>query len=282
MIRTSLMLVDDDDAYRTVMAEELESLGFEVHAIATGGAAVREAKRLGPQIIPLDLILPDMNGLEVLRHLRMTTPGSEVIMLTGQGSIESAVEAVRAGAADYLCKPCPLAEIKLRVERVLEGQRLRERTVALETALSTPDPGASFVDASAPFRELLASIERAAASDLPVLISGETGSGKGVVARLLHARSPRHHRPFVVVDCAGLQKELLQNELFGHERGAFTGAGVPKTGLFEIAATSTRWCAREGSGRTCSIGCTPSRWRLPRCASGLGTCSCWRHSTWSN
>jgi DNA-binding NtrC family response regulator len=239
MTRISLLLVDDDDAYRTVMAEELAGLGFAVRAIATGSAAVHEAATLAPQVVLLDMLLPDMNGVDVLRHIRATSPRSEVIMLTGQGSITSAVEAVQAGAADYVCKPCSIAELQLRVERALERQRLRERTTVLERALSTPDPGASFVGASPPFRALLAAIERAAPTDLPVLISGETGSGKGVVARLLHARSPRRSRPFVVVDCAGLREELLQSELFGHERGAFTGASAAKPGLFEVANGGT-------------------------------------------
>jgi DNA-binding NtrC family response regulator len=115
----AVMLVDDDDAYRTVMAEELARSGFEVHAVATGSAAVCAAKARAPQVVLLDLQLPDMNGLDVLRQIRATSPRSAVIMVTGQGSIESAVEAVQAGAADYVSKPCPLAELERRVARAL-------------------------------------------------------------------------------------------------------------------------------------------------------------------
>jgi len=239
MSGASLMLVDDDDAFRAVMGEEIGQLGWSVHPMATGSEAVRVAAALAPDIVLLDLRLPDMSGLEVLRKIRETSPQSEVIMLTGQGSIESAVEAVRAGAADYVAKPCPLAELEMRIQKALERQGMRQRTRLLEHALSTPDPGPSFVGDSPAFRRLLAVIERAAPSDSSALIRGETGAGKGVVARLLHARSARRDRPFVVVECAGLQEELLQSELFGHERGAFTGATSAKPGLFQVANGGT-------------------------------------------
>ena len=235
----SLMLVDDDAVFLSVMGEEIQQLGLEVHPIATGGEAVRAAADLAPDIVLLDLRLPDMNGLDVLRQIRQSSPGSEVIMLTGQGSIESAVEAMHAGAADYVVKPCPMAELDMRIKKALEQQEMRRRTRLLENALSTPDPRQSFVGDSRAFRRLLAVIERTASSDSSALICGETGTGKSVVARLLHAQSTRRDRPFVVVECAGLQEELLQNELFGHERGAFTGATSVKAGLFEVANGGT-------------------------------------------
>ncbi len=235
----SVLVVDDDAAFRQVMAMELERSGFAVAAAGSGEEAVRCAARLEPAVVLLDLRLPDMDGLEVLRALRERSPGSEVIMLTGHGSIDTAIEAIRAGAFDYVGKPCPLDELEVRIQRALERRSLERRASLLERGLTPPDLGSSFVGESPEFQGLLRLIERAAPSDATVLITGETGAGKEMVAKLLHARSPRRARPFVVVECAALQEGLLQSELFGHERGAFTGAERAKPGLFEVASGGT-------------------------------------------
>lgn len=160
-------------------------------------------------------------------------------MLTGHGSIDTAIEAIRVGAFDYVVKPCPFDELQIRIERALENRSLKERTRLLERGLSPPDLGSSFVGQSPEFRELLRLIERVAPSDSTVLITGETGTGKERVAKLIHARSSRAQRPFIVVECAALQESLLQSELFGHVRGAFTGAERDKSGLFEVAHGGT-------------------------------------------
>ena len=162
-----------------------------------------------------------------------------MIMLTGHGSIDTAIESIRVGAFDYVTKPCPLDEIQIRVQRAIERRALRQRASLLERALTPPDPAASFVGESPEFRRMLHLVELVGPSDSTVLIAGETGSGKERVAKLLHARSPRKAKPFVVVDCAALQESLLQSELFGHERGAFTGADKAKPGLFEVAHGGT-------------------------------------------
>jgi DNA-binding NtrC family response regulator len=235
----SVLLVDDDATFRRVLAGELTRLGFAVSAAETGSEAVRIAAQLQPEVVLLDLQLPDMNGLEVLEAIREKSAGTEVIMLTGHGSIDTAIESIRRGAFDYVAKPCPLDELEVRVQRALERQALRRRASLLERGLTPPDPGKSFVGESPPFRRTLDLIERAAPTDSTVLIRGETGSGKEMVAKLLHARSPRRDRPFVVIECAALQEELLQSELFGHERGAFTGADRAKPGLFEVAHLGT-------------------------------------------
>jgi DNA-binding NtrC family response regulator len=235
----SLLLVDDDPTYSRVMASELERLGFEVTTAGTGGEAVIRAGTLEPSIVLLDLRLPDMDGLEVLKALREKNPASEVIVLTGHGSIDTALESVRLGASDYVVKPCPLDELEIRIHKALERQALRSRASLLERGLTPPDLGSSFVGDSPAFHQLMRLIDRVAPSDSTVLVTGETGSGKEMVAKLLHARSPRFGRPFVVVECAALQEELLQSELFGHERGAFTGADRTKPGLFEVAHGGT-------------------------------------------
>jgi DNA-binding NtrC family response regulator len=235
----SILLVDDDSAFRHVMSGELRRLGHDVATAGSGEEAVAHMERQEPEIVLLDLRLPGMDGLATLKAIRTRNPSIEVIMLTGHGSIDSAIESIRVGAFDYVTKPCPLDEIQIRVQRAIDQRALRQRANLLERALMPPDQAASFVGESPEFRRMLHLVELVGASDSTVLVTGETGSGKERVAKLLHARSPRRARPFVVVDCAALQESLLQSELFGHERGAFTGADKAKPGLFEVAHGGT-------------------------------------------
>ena len=235
----SILLVDDDSAFRHVMSGELRRLGHDVATAGSGEEALAHVERREPEIVLLDLRLPGMDGLAALKAIRTRNPSIEVIMLTGHGSIDTAIESIRVGAFDYVTKPCPLDEIQIRVQRAIEQRALRQRASLLERGLTPPDQAASFVGESPEFRRMLHLVELVGASDSTVLITGETGSGKERVAKLLHARSPRKARPFVVVDCAALQESLLQSELFGHERGAFTGADKAKPGLFEVAHGGT-------------------------------------------
>lgn len=239
MRSSSILLVDDDAAFRQVMSGELNRLGYEVTAVGSGEEAIRQVTSSEPEIVLLDLRLPSMSGLEALTAIHANAPSTEVIMLTGHGSIDTAIESIRIGAFDYVVKPCPLDELDIRIQRALERRALRQRTNLLERGLTPPDLGSSFVGDSPEFRNLLNVTERIAPSDATVLITGETGAGKERVAKLIHARSSRSSRPFVVVECAALQESLLQSELFGHERGAFTGAERAKPGLFEVAHGGT-------------------------------------------
>jgi DNA-binding NtrC family response regulator len=235
----SILLVDDDAAFRQVMSGELDRLGYEVTTVGSGEEAIRQAAANEPEVVLLDLRLPGMSGLETLTAIHSSAPATELIMLTGHGSIDTAIESIRIGAFDYVVKPCPLDELEIRIQRALERRTLRQRATILERGLTPPDVGPSFVGQSPEFRRLLNVIDRVAPSDSTVLITGETGAGKERVAKLIHARSSRASRPFVVVECAALQESLLQSELFGHERGAFTGADRAKPGLFEVAHGGT-------------------------------------------
>ncbi len=235
----TILLVDDDAAFRQIMAGELKRLGYAALAVGTGEEAIQRVAQVEPDVVLLDLQLPGLNGLEVLKTIHAGSPAAEVIMLTGHGSIDTAIESIRMGAFDYVVKPCPLDELQVRIQRAIERRVLRQRANLLERGLTPPDLGSSFVGDSPEFRRLLHVIELVAPSDSTVLITGETGAGKERVAKLLHARSPRRFRPFVVVECAALQESLLQSELFGHERGAFTGADRAKPGLFEVANGGT-------------------------------------------
>ncbi len=238
-LSASVLLVDDDAAFRQVMAGELKRMGLDVVAVGSGEDAVRRVAEVDPDIVLLDLQLPGMSGLDALKVIRESSPATEVIMLTGHGSIDTAIESIRVGAFDYVVKPCPLDELEIRIQRALERQSLRKRASLLERGLTPPDLGSSFIGDSPGFRQLLHLIDRVAPTDSTVLVTGETGTGKEMVAKLIHARSLRRNKPFVVVECAALQESLLQSELFGHERGAFTGADRAKPGLFEVANGGT-------------------------------------------
>jgi len=226
-------------AFRHVMAGELKRLNFDVSAAGSGEEGLKRIAEQEPDIVLLDLQMPGISGLDTLKAIRESNPGVEVIMLTGHGSIDTAIESIRAGAFDYVVKPCPLDELEVRIQRAIERQSLRRRTSILERGLTPPDLGSSFVGDSPEFRHLLHLIDRVAPTDSTVLVTGETGSGKEMVSKLIHTRSLRRGRPFVVVECAALQETLLQSELFGHERGAFTGADRAKPGLFEVAHGGT-------------------------------------------
>jgi DNA-binding NtrC family response regulator len=236
---TTVAFVDDDDVFRSVMGRELERLGFRVVPFATGEAAIAGLAGTDPAVMLLDLRLPDMSGMDVLKTVRTRSPATDVILLTGHGSIDSAIEAIRAGAFDYVSKPCPLDELEVRISRALERQALRTRVALVERALAPADVSGFFLGASPQFLEVRQLIERVAQTDSSVLLTGETGSGKEMAAKLLHARGPRRSKPFVVVECAALQESLLQSELFGHVKGAFTGADRHKPGLFEVANGGT-------------------------------------------
>ena len=237
--RASVLVVDDDDAFRGVLASELQRMDFEVRDAGSGEAALQRLATWEPDVVLLDLRLPGMSGLDTLKAIRERSARSEVIMLTGHGTIDTALDSVRAGAFDYVGKPCPLDELEVRIRRAVERQALQTRASLLERGLTPPDLGADFVGRSPEFIALLSLIGRVAPTTSTALILGETGTGKEMVAKLIHARSARRARPFVTVECAALQESLLQSELFGHERGAFTGADRMKPGLFEVANGGT-------------------------------------------
>ncbi|MHC5009369.1 MAG: sigma-54-dependent transcriptional regulator [Planctomycetota bacterium] len=230
-----VLLVDDDDTFRQVLSQELSRRGHDVSTAATGRAALRKAQGEEIDVIFLDLRLPDIEGLEVLKELRAKEIAAGVVVLTGHGTIDTAIQAIRLGAYDYLEKPCPVAKVELAIRKTLEHQQLLTRQRVLQDGFTPPDVRTGLIGTSPAFRKVCETAERIARADGAALILGETGVGKEKIATLLHAESPRRDAPFVVVDCAALDEELLGNELFGHEKGAFTGATRQKHGLFEVA-----------------------------------------------
>jgi DNA-binding NtrC family response regulator len=209
-----------------------------VVAAAAGGEAALGLLQ-GVDLAVVDLLMPGMDGLTLLRKIREVRPEVEVLILTGHGTIDSAVEAMKVGAADYLQKPCSLAEIELRIAQVWEKSRLRKENQQLRAALQHENPYQGIIGRSPGMKAIFELIRKVKDSPTPVLIEGESGTGKELVARALHFDSSRKDMPFVAVNCATLQETLLESELFGHKTGAYTGAVQDKLGLLEVADRGT-------------------------------------------
>lgn len=232
-----ILIADDEENVRKVLRNELVRKGHDVEAVAGGAEALERLAARPFDVLLSDLKMPGMDGLALLKRARELDLGTEVVLLTGQGSIPSAVEAVRAGAFDYLAKPCAIDEVEAVCLRAASRALLARENRALRQDLARGlNP---LLGESAPMATLRARIARTAASGAPVLILGESGTGKELVARAVHRESPRSAGPFVAVNCAGLAPSLLESELFGHERGAFTGADRARAGLFESADGGT-------------------------------------------
>jgi len=234
MVKSKVLLVDDDVAVRAALREFLESLDYEVTDVGNCNGA-RDAFRIfRPDAAIMDYSLPDGTALDLLPHLKSLYPSVPLILLTGQGSIELAVRAVKEGAEQFLTKPVQLSTVAVVLERALQNQRNLQKQLA-GNARDRREGFNPFAGSSMAARELAEQAKRVAGSDYPVLLTGETGSGKGVLARWLHDNSARSDEAFVDLNCAGFARELLESELFGHEQGAFTGAVKAKAGLFEVA-----------------------------------------------
>ncbi len=235
MTQGRILVVDDDESVRRFLATLLTSLGHEVACAESGEQALRRLEEPPrPGLVLLDLILPGIGGLEVLDRIRESQPSLPVIVLSTVGRLKTVVDAVKRGASDYLTKPFGEQELELAIRNALEKQSLQDEVRTLRQRLAT---GAADepVSGSAAMLHIREVARQVADTDAPVLITGESGVGKEVLARFIHAQSGRHDGPFVKVNCAALPQELLESELFGYERGAFSGAQRDKPGRFELA-----------------------------------------------
>ncbi len=234
-----LLIVEDDEGFRDTAARWMTRKGHRVEQAANGQEALYHCDRRHFEVAIVDMNMPGISGLEFLQRLREQHVDTEVIILTGQATVETAVEAMKLGACDYLTKPCPLAELERRCLMAAERSRLSKENRQWRQLLERSRPPTNIVGTSEAMRAVLRLIERVAPTDKAVLIQGESGTGKELVARAIQERSARADRPFVTVNCAALPETLVESELFGHEKGAFTGATARKDGLFEVADGGT-------------------------------------------
>ncbi len=235
MKKKILLIVDDDPVFNGFLRRQIESMGFLTLGAGSWAEAQQRLSEIEPSAIILDYRLPDSDASRILGEIRNQYP---VIVLTGYGSIPNAVSAIREGAADFLTKPVNLDELELTVRRVLETTELRESNRFYRTQLASHRPGPMVFESQA-MRHVQEMIDAVGSTDTTVLILGESGTGKEMVAQAIHEHSPRAQRELVPIDGSGLQENLFESELFGHERGAFTGADRQKKGLIEEAAGST-------------------------------------------
>ena len=247
MSRTPTMLVvDDEESLRALIANRLRRKGYEVTEAATGQDALGAIIQQEFDLALFDLRLPDIDGMECLRRAKEAQPNLEVLMLTGHGTIETAIEAMKLGAYDYLTKPANLAELEVVLGKALEKRLLANQNRGLREAIRRQQEQVAIVGGSAAIDRLLLLTERVAAADSPVLIEGESGTGKELVARAVHDGSARADGPLITVNCGALPNNLLESELFGHARGAFTGAVQAKAGLVEMADRGTLFLDEVG------------------------------------
>ena len=234
MSQQRILLLEDNDSIRDTIKEFLENRSFEIIPCESCRMAKEAFWRTRPDAAICDYSLPDGTGLEILSFIKSADAAIPVIMLTAHGSIELAVEALKMGAENFLTKPVELGALQAVLERALEARRGKQKQAAqnIRQGRETLDP---FVGPSAAIRKLSDQARKIAITDRPILINGETGTGKTVLARWLHMNGPRSSEPFVDLNCASFSRELLESELFGHEKGAFTGAVAAKPGLFEVA-----------------------------------------------
>jgi len=226
-----ILIVDDEPLVRRALIRLFKG-DYEVEACETGREALERLREGGSDAVLVDVRLPDMDGLDLLRMLRARWPETEVIIITGYGSVPQAVEALKAGAYDYVTKPFDPDEMRIRVRNAIERRQLRQETRLLKEQVAREYGFPNIVGQSKPMRDAYALARKAAESDTTVLLTGESGTGKELFARAIHYASERRSRPFVAINCGAMPRELIESELFGHVKGAFTGATRDKKGLF--------------------------------------------------
>jgi DNA-binding NtrC family response regulator len=234
-----ILLIDDEDIFREDLAALLQQEGYACETAAGGEEALRRASAEAPDVILCDLIMPGLSGVELISRLATLCPETPIIVITAQATVETTVEAFRAGAVDYLVKPVFAEEVLRKIGRCIEQQQLQRELRYLRRQVSEAGPGTTIVGHSRAIQGVHDLIARVGPSTSSVLITGESGTGKELVARALHQAGQDEQAPFIAVNCAALPRDLVESELFGHVRGAFTGAHRDKPGYFELAHGGT-------------------------------------------
>jgi DNA-binding NtrC family response regulator len=234
-----ILLADDDKNLRIVLTSELSSGGYEVLETESGSAALELMNREEYDVLLLDLNMPGMHGMDVLRKMRSLEISTEVVILTANATVSTAVEAMKLGAYDFLTKPFKLDELTLIIEKAYEKKKLLSENFLLKSRIRRQSEEAGIITRSPLMLEILETVKKVALSELPVLIVGESGAGKELIAKAVHGASGRAEQAFIPVNCGAIAENMLESELFGHEKGAFTGAHARKPGLLEIADQGT-------------------------------------------
>jgi nitrogen regulation protein NR(I) len=234
-----LLVVDDESKMRRVLQLFFEDTGYAVAQAENGEEALREIDSSRPDLVLCDMRMPRMNGMELLRQIKLKTPELPVIIMTAYGEVKTAVEAMKLGAESYLTKPLDMEELRILVNRAIEKSSLIRENLQLRAELDSRFDISNFVGQSENMQQVFRLIDQVAQTNTTVLVTGESGTGKELVARAIHSKSPRRQKAFVVVNCAALSEHLLESELFGHVKGAFTGAHSDRQGRFELADGGT-------------------------------------------
>ncbi|HXG90800.1 MAG TPA: sigma-54 dependent transcriptional regulator, partial [Blastocatellia bacterium] len=234
-----LLIAEDERNLGLVLQKELSRLGHEVSLVHDAEAAIKLASESEFDVALLDIMMPGRSGLEVLRELRQQEQPPEIIMMTGHATVETALQAMKLGAYDYLTKPCRISELEAILSKAYEKRQLKRENLILQSRLTYKEKAPDIIVRSEKMQEILNLVRKVAASNAIVLVTGESGTGKELVANTVHHFSQRHAGPFIDISCAAIQETLLESELFGYEAGAFTGAKKRKLGLFELAHGGT-------------------------------------------
>jgi DNA-binding NtrC family response regulator len=242
-----ILIVDDEEIVIRSCLRILDGDEFQVESVQDGREALRKIEENPYDVIILDIMMPNMDGLEVLRRVKETHPNVDVIMITGLSQIDTAVQAMKLGAFDYISKPFEPDELKLVVQRALERRRLLQENLSLKSEVSSKYRFENIIGLSPQMQAVYRLIAQCAPTSSTVLITGESGTGKELIARAIHYNSLRTDKPFVAVDCNALSENLLESELFGHVKGAFTSAVVNKKGMFEVAGSGTLFLDEIGN-----------------------------------
>lgn len=234
-----VLVVDDQEMHAQAVAESLAKMGYDCEVATTGTEGLRRIEEEDFDVVITDLKMDDVDGLAILRKAKLELPHAEVVLVTGHGDVKTAVKALQSGAANYLVKPVDIGELRTVVEKVAERQRLAQTNRELQRQIDEKFGFEGFIGTSPQMHAVLDRLRQIAPTDARVLIQGETGTGKELVAKAIHVNSPRRHKPFVPLNCSALNESLLESELFGHEAGAFTGADRLRKGKFEFASGGT-------------------------------------------
>ena len=238
-MKPTILVVDDESSHRQMIKAVLSAEGYEIKEAVDGDEAVRAVEEKFHDLILMDIRMPGLSGIEALQQIKEMSPGIPIIIMTAYASVNTAIEALKSGACDYLTKPLDIEELKILVAKALQFQKLEQENIYLKEQLNDRFDFSKIIGRSSAMKQLFETMALVAPSEATVLIVGESGTGKELIANAIHQNSARAKRPFIEVNCAALPETLLESELFGHEKGAFTGAVFRKRGRFELAHQSS-------------------------------------------